>query len=294
MIDIQSSTLTTLLNPDNCYPEYDIQSEYLVVNGKDTKQQIIQKNHKVVSLGLTSNYTLIPNELVHKTVLDAVSHVEVEGMKPIPLKPTGKNAWYTDNGDGLFLNNDQTRASFAFVLPKEYDFTGNGDFGKIGFFGLSDIIGKSAVRFGSASYRLACDNQMFHLATGGAKKGSALIDQRIRTGYARHTSNLNIDVIAEMIQNVLLDSLNILKKYRQWHETKLSVSEGIMLIQSLPKYVLDKCTFGSYDKESNKYNVDSTMTKYQAFNEMTQFITHDSSNYRQALLLMQKVDSVLA
>lgn len=294
MIETQQSVLTSSINLKNCYPEYGIQSEILSVNGVSTEQQIIQKNKKVVSLGLTERYTLIPNELVHKTVLDAVSHVEVDGMKPIPLKPKGSDKWYKDQGDGLFLNEDETRASFAFILPKEYDFTGEGDMGNIGFFGLSDIIGKSAVRFGSATYRLWCQNQMFHLATGGAKSHSKLIDQRIRTGYARHTTNLNLDVIAEMIQSVLLDSLNILKKYRQWHESKISKEEGISLINSMPKYVLEKCQFGSFDKKSNKYNVDTSMTKYKVFNELTRFITHDSTNYRQALLLMHSVDSILA
>lgn len=282
---------SSVLKENNCYPEFGIKTEELIINGELTDRLAIYKNNNLVSIGLTGRYQLIPNESVYQTVKQAVEHIQIEGHKVIPMKPSGSNAWYKEVDDGFFVSNDETRASIAFMLDKKYDFTGNGDYGNVGFFGMSDIIGKSAVKFGTATYRLWCQNQMFHLATSGLN--SARIDQVIRKGYARHTKNLNLDVIAQMIEDVLTDSLNIVKKYREWFNTKLSKSEGINIVNAMPKYVLDTVKFGSYDKKSDKYNIDTEISKYEAFNEITRAVTHDSTNYRQALLLMAKVDSIL-
>lgn len=289
------------------WPEYGIESKKFSVNGKDTGLQAIYRQGKFVKM-LTQSYEILPNEDVIKITDNIASKISLDGQHAKPMK-VDKHDWYKSTADHMVTNPEGTQACMMYLFPKSYD-VGGKDI-NIGFVARNSIDGKWAFSASVLSYRTFCSNMMMHISRssflgigtakyGGIKNTQKLEDmntlsvQALSSVSKRHTKSLtenDLDNVKVSIESVIKAGIKTIEKYRDL--TKLKVNQDIAnaIMNKMPKSVTNDIDWLDIDK-NNKITFDKKTTQWKAFNDLTENLTHKSTNFRKTLTCMQRTDSI--
>lgn len=293
--------------PFNKWPEYGIESKKFSVNGADTGLQAIYREGKFVKM-LSQNYEILPNEDVIKITDDIASKISLDGQHAKPMK-VDKHDWYKSSADHMVTNAEGTQACMMYLFPKGYDVGGKTI--NIGFVARNSIDGKWAFSASVLSYRTFCSNMMMHISRssflgigtakyGGIKNTQKLEDmntlsvQALSSVSRRHTKSLtenDLDSVKVSIEQVINAGIKTIEKYRDM--TKLKVNQDIAnaIMNRMPKSVTKEIDWLDIDK-NNKITFDKKTTQWKAFNDLTENLTHKSTNFRRTLTCMQRTDSI--
>jgi len=124
-------------------------------------------------------------------------------------------------------------------------------------------------------------------------------DNRKRIQSIRHTKRLTEEFIEEQIVRSL-DSLSVItEKYAELARLKLSKFHAQRIVDSMPKTSIKNFDFiethDVTDKNGNVYteaDVKGDVTQWEAFNAMTDYLSHGSLNYNSTVNHFREVDSI--
>jgi len=187
-----------------------------------------------------------------------------------------------------------------YVFPKEYDVGGKPI--NIGFVARNSIDGKWAFSASVMSFRKICQNMMYHLVKSrelGRVSGEELNltpgSNQLQTISAiskRHTkllTNDNLKVVRDSIQSVVDSGLDIIQKYRELAKYKLNQEIANVIAKSMPKTITKEIDWIDLDKDKIKF--DKKTTQWKAFNDLTEKLTHEGTNFRRTIKGMQVIDT---
>ena len=290
------------------WPEYGIETKNFLVNKQDTNFQAIYKNGNFVKM-MTKSYEVLPNEEVLKITDDIAKKVSLDGNHAVPLTMADKEWFYVKPQDHGIMNEEQTQTCAMYVFPKEYDIGGKGI--KIGFVARNSIDGKWSFSASVLSFRQICENMMMHIAKMsyiGVGQGDYLGVQNkqdigdirehqvqaLAAVSKRHTKSLTADdlkVVKESIQSVVDSGLDTIKRYRELVKQKMNQEIANTIANRIPKSFTKEVEWLDIDKKG-KITFDEKTTQWKAFNDLTEKLTHEGTNFRRNLKSMQVIDGV--
>ena len=161
------------------------------------------------------------------------------------------------------------------------------------------------------TFREICSNMMFHLASRsfqtsalgalwGMNSKKNIEDLtwnkalQISKVMKRHTKSLDVDVVAKSLQNLIEQSEVYIEKYIQMHELKMTQKMGLEIANNLPKWVLDHepvKEWLSIEKDTIKIN--DSVSQWQAFNSLTESLTHNGNTFTTTLHSYNKLDRIM-
>jgi len=284
------------------FPQYNLQAERIVRNGKPTNYQLIVKDNEVVQ-SFTKNYKVIPNELV-KDVADEIA--ENHGL--IPASQMDKSWQYHLSMPDTFYgrkNGVVTAMTSVFVNPEPVNM-GTKDNPDLLCFGVAisnSIDGTQSLKGRGFSFRQLCGNQGHHFLSQAsmtlANEEQIRNVGRINTATIAktnfvHRRSLNINDFSESIGKVLDYGKEFFKTLERMQKQKLQKEEA-QLIAKMPKAVWDNEKFDwmTVDKLGN-VQLRREPTKYEAWNSFTDVLSHSTKiGYNGIMRYQNTADAML-
>jgi hypothetical protein len=288
------------------WPEYKIETKKFLVNKKDTGLQAIYKNGNFVKM-LTQKYEVLPNEDVFKITDDIAKKVTLNGQSALPLD-TQSHEWYHAPKEGHIITNpEETQAIGMYVFPKGFDVDGKEI--KIGFAAKNSIDGKWAFSASVLSFRTICQNMMMHIGRSsfmgigsgqlhGVESTKDMKDLGEREVIAlsvtskRHTKLLtegNNELVKSSIQGVIDSGLKVVEQYRNLAKLRMNQKMADTIAKYMPRNITKELDWIDLDDKTN-IKFDAKTTQWNAFNDITEKLTHESTNFRRTLRSMQIID----
>jgi hypothetical protein len=186
-----------------------------------------------------------------------------------------------------------------YVKPEEIDVTGSGDKVWFGTVVKHSIDGRWALSMSVATFRHVCKNLMLHIKRssslslfGGIQNNPQLENRNTNLAnlYKRHTSEIDLKTLKLSFLDVFEDGLQVVKRYRQMTQEKINKQIAEEVLSKLPKGITKEIQWVS--EKNDRVVFDEGVTKWEAFNTLTEKLTHESTNFRSTLLSYQKIDSI--
>jgi len=282
------------------WPEYQIETKKFLVNKNDTGLQAIYKNGNFVKM-LSQKYEVIPNEDVVKVTDAIASKITLEGQAAVPLTKMEDHQWFhTKPNNHVITNSEQTQAIAMYVFPKKYDVGGKSI--NLGFIARNSIDGKWAFSASLMSFRQICQNVMMHLARSRnltkVSDAEFTLDiqknqiQNITSVSKRHTKALgenDLELVKSSIEGVIESGLKTIEQYRNLVNLKMNQEVANTIAKYVPKSITKELDWISLD-DKTKVNFDQKATQWDAFNDITENLTHEGTNFRRTLRVMEVID----
>jgi len=285
------------------YDEYGLTAERIHRNGEPTNFQMIVKNNVPVAT-FTKSYKVIPNELVS----DIVNEL---GEKFNLVKGTelGSEAGVMGGlPDTLYGYKDGVEVGITKILvaPEPVNLNAgirgaDADNIRYGLAVGNSIDGSQALKAFGFSFRQLCSNMSYQFARGASMQVSTE-DQITRVGANSkaviasssfvHRRSLKMEDFTQTVSNVLDYSKTFFEQLQKMRQQKIVKSDA-QKIAKLPKTVWDKLDWMTVDKLGN-VQLRKEPTKYQAWNDLTDILTHDPKvGYNGKLRYFNTVDALL-
>lgn len=289
------------------WKNFDIETKKFFVNGKDTGLQAIYRKGRFVKM-LSQSYEVVPNENVLAITDKIAGKISMDGQHAKPFK-MDKHKWFKSQADHMITNPEGTQACAMYMFPKIYK-VGDKDI-QIGFVARNSIDGKWAFSASVLSYRTFCANMMMHISRSsflgigtpkmaGVKNSQKLEDMKTLSVQAlssvskRHTKSLtdnDLESVKVSMESVIKCGVQTIEKYRDL--TKLKVNQQIAnaIMKRMPKTVTKEIEWLEVGKDK-KIKFDEKTTQWKAFNDLTENLTHKSTNFRKTMLCMKNTDAI--
>ena len=298
--------ISTVSNPDNSFQQYGIESGLIQVGNEITNQQVILKNEKFVA-SLDNKYQILPNEDVMNQMTEIGEKV---GLVPMEATP---REWYYIQPDKSVIGNQNkygvtTKIACILVNPKPYEMPDGREI-KLGLTVKNSIDGHWSFSASTFTFRQICQNMMFHITR---QKFGALSDyvnmenanldelrnhQVMQTSniWKRHTRSLNVDAVAESLKSVFSEGESYLQRYKELATLNMNKKLGIACALKLPKWATDHEPVKEWlTIEKDTIKVDESISQWQAFNTLTESLTHNGRKFNTTLMAYAKLDSLFS
>lgn len=282
------------------YPQYNLQAERIVRNGKETNYQLIVKDNEVVS-SFTKNYKVIPNEIVEELAseigenhgLIKASQMDKEWQYHLTMPDT-----FYGRKNGVI-----TAMTSVLINPEPVNMgtKDNPDLLCGGVAISNSIDGTQSLKGRFFSFRKLCGNQGLHFMSQASMKLST--EEQIRnvrnidtatvakTNFV-HRRSLNIDDFSKSVGRVLDYSKEFFRTLERMQKQKLQKEEA-QQIAKMPKAVWDKFDWMTVDKLGN-VQLRREPTKYEAWNSFTDVLSHSNKlGYNGIMRYQNTVDAML-
>ena len=285
------------------YPKYDLTAERIVRNGTPTNFQMIVKNNVAVA-SFTKSYKVVPNELVSDIVDElAERHNMVRGSEL--GSEAGVMGGLPDTLTG-FKNGVETAITKILVCPEPINLNAgvigaDADNIRYGIGVGNSIDGTQSLKAFGFSFRQLCSNMSFQFTHGASMKVKteaeitgvkSLGKATIASTAFVHRRSLDIDEFSKSVTGVLNHSTLFFKKLQELRKQKIQKAEA-QAIAKMPKTVWDKFDWMAVDKLGN-VQLRREPTKYEAWNDLTNVLTHNSKiGYNGKLRYFNTVDALL-
>lgn len=298
--------LSNISNPLNSFPEFNIESNLLQVNGELTQQQLITKDSKFVAT-LDNKYQILPNEQVMSQMEEIGKRV---GLVPLEVAP--KEWFYIQPDNSTIANQNKygavTKVASILVDPEPVIMPDGKEI-KTGLVVKNSIDGHWSFSASGFTFRTICQNMMFHISRQKfsnvgdylSMKADANPDQLrdhqvLQTAYQykRHTRSLDVDEVAKSLQKVYEESKYYLERYVELSKLKMNQKLGIQVANAMPKWALDSepvKTWLDIDTKTG-IKVDDDISQWTAFNTVTEALTHNGRKFNTTLQAYAKADKI--
>jgi len=281
------------------YPEYNLIAERILRNGNPANTQLIVKNGKVVS-HFTERYHVLPNE---EALIVAEEIKEKFGL--IYAKDMPKS-WKGPLEIPQYMGHLDKSITALLVDPTEVNLSAgtkyDDDWFRMGIGIGSSIDGSSSLKSFGYTFRQICKNYAFHKFHLGSLKVDADINPKafndakiLNKTIFVHSAQIDIVAFAESVANVLKQGKDIVRRYQQMHIEKLLDAQAQELIDRLPHTILKQMDWIKTEKkEGMTFTGGKNLTRYQAFNDITDALTHtEDLSYRVQMKGFNRLDSIL-
>jgi hypothetical protein len=293
-------------NEINSFPNYGIESNLIEVNGVQTEQQVITKNEKFVA-SLDNKYQILPNEDVMEQMTEIGSKIGL-----VPLEATPRQWYYIQPTKSVIGNKNKygvtTKIACILVKPDPIVMPDGKEI-KLGLTVKNSIDGHWSFSASTFTFRSICQNMMFHITR--QKFGSigdylnmenAELDnmknhQVMQTSnvWKRHTRSLNAEVVAESLQAVFDEGENYINRYKELTQLKMNKKLGITCAMKLPKWATDHEPVKEWlNIEKDTIKVDERISQWEAFNTLTEALTHNGRKFNTTLMAYSNLDKIFA
>jgi len=282
------------VTPLHSFPDVDLKTERLWLDGKDTHTQVIQYKGKFVT-SLSDSYIPLPNEYV----LEALDGVVKEfGLVPLTQIP---KAFSANNYKHIMQNPLGSQILAIYVKPDEVDVTGQGDKMFMGTVVKHSIDGRWALSMSTMSFRHICANLMLHIKRssalslfGGVQENPELTSNTNLTSlYKRHTSEIDLENLKLSFNQVFEDGQKVIQKYREMVKQRITKKIAQDVLSKLPKAVTKELPWAEFTPDG-QLKFDEQTTQWKAFNDITEKLTHETTNFKSVLLNYQRVDTIFS
>ena len=291
-------------NEINSFPEYGIESSLLRVNAVDTTQQLITKHGKFVA-SLDNKYQVLPNEQVMEQMEEIGNAVGL-----IPLEVAPREWFYIQPDKSTIANRNKygavTKVASILVSPEPFIMPDGKEI-KLGLTVKNSIDGQWSFSASTFTFRTICQNMMFHISR---QKFSNVGDylsmktdvnpeqlkdhQTLQTSFAykRHTRSLDVEQVAKSLKQVYEEGKGYLQRYKELSELKMTKKLGIQLANKLPRWKTEHEPVKEWlDIDPKKgIKVDDSISQWQAFNSITESLTHNGKNFNTTLSAFAQTD----
>ena len=298
--------LKNIPNPLNSFPEFNIESNLLQVDGALTEQQLITKDNKFVA-SLDNKYQILPNEQVMSQMEEIGKRV---GLIPLEVAPREWFVIQPDKSTLAYQNKYKAITKVASILvDPEPVIMPDGKEIKTGIVVKNSIDGQWSFSASGFTFRTICQNMMFHISrqkfTNVGEYLSINSDvnpdqlghhQVLQTAhsYKRHTRSLNVDEVAKSLSMVYEESKEYLQRYVELSKLKINLKLGIQIANALPKWALDSepvKTWLDVDPKTG-IKVDDDVSQWDCFNSVTEALTHHGRKFNTVLQAYAKTDKI--
>lgn len=277
------------------YPQYNLTAEVLYRNNQRTNIQAIVKNNKVVGR-FTEHYKVFPNEEAYKMAQKIAKN---NGLIPADKVEFMKAPAFMGHMDGaitaLFV--DPTPVNIS--KGTKYD----DDLFRFGIAIGSSITGQSALKAYAFTMREICSNFAFHffhgagLHLGQVDEGQA---SKIAGKVFVHSKGLDTSKFEESVEAILKQGKRLVQRYQAMRIEKLLEKQAIELANKLPKTIIksNKLPWVDWNKKAQSVQVKlgSGVTAYQAYNDITDVLSHKDSDkftYGRKMEYFRRADEIL-
>jgi hypothetical protein len=295
------------LTPRDDFSEFGIRTDNLSFNGLPTKYQTINKNGELVAI-MTKVYKVMPNEQVKTEVESLIDRI---GAKPfVPAK--SKYDWCETDDKGASFNGPlRTQMSLSYLFPEKFDITGEGDHVRTGFNVINSEDGTYGLGISPFVLRNSCDNRMYHLSHENILgervrgivnlKNKAEVSANIRTARGelrklktsrRHSKNLDLEYIYDVVGNIKQFSTKVIDRYREMYELKVNQVMADKLAKAMPKRVTDGLNWMNINKKSGAVTL-KDVGQWDAFNDITESLTYGKAGFAPTLKNYKALDKIM-
>lgn len=303
--------MTLTLRLSKKWDNTDLRTHDVFWNGEPTGKQAIVYNDKLITFRSVGYHVF-----AHEDVLAIVDRIatalklklQTDGSTNHTLKVNGKDYQVTAD-----KNIARVTAKYTF---SDFDVTGN-DRVKFGVSILTNIDGSGSLKICPYSFRQVCSNGMLHAAsflqisealTQKIVKSTEKLDNYItdleaisldtdrlvekltKLGF-RHKEELPANWIAARLLQIVENAKTLEQKYKQLVDAELNAKTAAELIKKIPVKVLKNLSW--IEKQDKEYRYATTVTKWQALNDITYQLTHQSRAYTANLNAYKAVDEIL-
>jgi hypothetical protein len=297
--------LTGRENKVNSFPQYGIESNLLTINDVETNQQLITKGKNFVA-SLDNRYQVLPNEQVMEQMAEIGKAV---GLIPLDIAP--KKWFYIQPDKSTIANKNKygatTKVASILVSPEPYIMPDGKEI-KLGLTVKNSIDGQWSFSASTFTFRTICENMMFHISRQKfAQVGDYLSmkadvnpdqladHQVLQTSFAykRHTRSLDVEKVAESLKQVFDEGKGYLERYHELSKLKMTRKIGLQIASQLPKWTTDSEPVKQWlDINKDDIKVDTDVSQWQAFNSVTEALTHEGKKFGTTLQAYAKTDRI--
>ena len=286
--------------PQNTKSKYDLVSRRLVMNGRPTnKQAISYKGNFINTFGL--NYTIVAHEDLYRVASKAAGKL---GLTSEHTRPDKKQKWWREADFGNAELSETGGQMIATFLDEGtgVDVTGEGDWVRAGVTVKGSIDGSSSTKIIPSTERKFCFNRMYHLVNVGEVENEAIrnLNAEIQKDEAdlqlmklrwNHSKSFDLQDFAESFETAMIKSRELLEKYQEFKNHKVTQAMAFDIHESLGKRFADKLDWLEVKGDEVKIeNID----KWKAFNDITQKLTHGniSKSMQSVMWKYRQVDRI--
>lgn len=293
-------------NEVNSFPEFGIESTLLNINGVQTKQQLITKDKNFVA-SLDNKYQVLPNEQVMEQ-MDEIG----KAVGLIPLEVAPRDWFYVQPRKSTIGNRNKygatTKVASILVSPEPYVMPDGKEI-KLGLTVKNSIDGQWSFSASTFTFRTICQNMMFHISRQKFRQSGEYLamnsqvnpdqlddHQVLQTSYAykRHTRSLDVEQVAKSLKQVFEEGKGYLQRYHELSKLKMTKKLGFQIAQALPKWTTDHEPVKAWLDIDPKtgIKVDEDVSQWQAFNSITESLTHNGIKFNTTLQAFAKTDKL--
>lgn len=320
MNDITQLNGNVTLTPRDDFSEFGIRTSDLIFNGQSTKYQAIAKNGELVAI-MTKVYKVMPNEQVKTEVESLLDRIGAKAFKP----SQSKFNWHETHDDGAIFNGPlETQMSLSYLFGDKFDITGAGDYVQTGFNVINSEDGTYGLGISPFVLRNSCDNRMYHLshenilgASVSQKVGNesyyknqrgegdggkfdvaqnniltARKELRKLKTSRRHSKNLNLEYIYDVVGNIRQFSDKVIQRYKEMVDLKVNQVTAERLAKAMPKRVTDDLSWMGIDKKTGEVTL-KDVTQWKAFNDITQSLTYGEAGFAPTFKNYKALDKIM-
>ena len=293
-------------NEVNSFPEFGIESSLLKINDELTSQQLITKYGKFVA-SLDNKYHILPNEQVMSQMEEIGKRV---GLVPLEVAPRD---WFVIQPDHSTLGyrnkyNAITKVASILVSPEPIIMPDGKEI-KLGLTVKNSIDGQWSFSASTFTFRTICENMMFHISRQRFSDVGDYLSlktdvtpeqlkqhQVLQTSqaYKRHTISLDVEEVAKSLQQVYDEGKGYLQRYKELSQLKMTKKLGIQIANKLPRWTTDHEPVKEWLDIDPKtgIKVDESVDQWQAFNSITEALTHKGKNFNTTLSAFAQTDKL--
>jgi hypothetical protein len=286
------------LKTKETFRKYGIKTYNIEANGKDwNKYQFIERKGNPIAI-LSSKYQVLPNELVIEKADQIAQKLDAK-----PFTFDDRN-WFSkyEVHEHVLASANLASMSALYVFKEDVDITGEGDYVHLGYSVGNAIDGSRAFSVAIFTFRRVCSNFMLHLHSEKMLKvvnGEQITanlrlnqTQTLASVSRRHTKSLSTKMVLPTIRAVIKSADTVVQRYRAMKKTELLEKQAAQVVNYLPKRVYGVLPYIDVNSDNNKVTVTQKVSQWQAFNDLTQALSHGKGSFGTTLDQMRRLDAI--
>jgi hypothetical protein len=288
------------LKTKESFRKYGIKTYNIEANGKDWKKyQFIERKGNPIAI-LSSKYQVLPNELVIEKADQIAQKLDA---KPFTFDD---RQWFSkyEVHEHVMASRNLASMSALYVFREDVDITGEGDYVHLGYSVGNAIDGSRAFSVAIFTFRRVCSNFMLHLHSEKMLKvvnGEQITanlrlnqTQTLASVSRRHTKSLSTKMVLPTIKAVIKSADCVVQRYRAMKKAELLEKQAAQVVNYLPKRVYGDLSYIDVNPDNNKVTVTQKVSQWQAFNDLTQALSHGKGSFGTTLDQMRRIDAIFA
>jgi AraC-like DNA-binding protein len=288
------------LKTKDSFRKYGIKTYIIEANGKAwNKYQYIERKGNPIAI-LSSKYQVLPNELVIEKADQIAQKLDA---RPFTFDD---RQWFSkyEAHEHVLASKNLASMSALYVFREDVDITGEGDYVHLGYSVGNAIDGSRAFSVAIFTFRQVCSNFMLHLHSEKMLKvvnGQQITanlrlnqTQTLASVSRKHTKSLSTDTVLPTIKNVIKSADSVIQRYRAMKKAELLEKQAAQIVNYLPKRVYGVLPYIDVNEDNNKVTITQKVSQWQAFNDLTQALSHGKGSFGTTLDQMRRIDAIFA